>query len=416
MKLAGRAALAVATALSCLLSLTACEPDGLGSPLKVGVLHSLTGSVAIAERPIKDATLMAIEEVNRSGGLLGRRLEPVVVDGRSDWPTFAAGAERLISRDKVPVVFGCYTSASRKSVVPVFERHRHLLMYPTFYEGMEASPYVVYTGGTPNQFISPGVKWLLENRGRDIFLIGSDYVFPRASNAFISDQIDYLGGRVVGEEYLPLGSRDVAGAVRRIVAARPSAVLSTLVGDTNVPFFRELRRAGVTPRTIPTLSVVLSESELPSLDPERMAGDHIALNYFQSIRSRANDRFVRGYKRRFGAAQGVADPMEAAYNAVHLWAEAVRKAGSAEPAAVRRAVGGLQFQGPSGRVYVDEENHHAWKTARIGRIRPDGQVDVVWTSEALLRPVPYGVYRTRRQWEDLLQELYLGWGGNWARP
>lgn len=385
-------------------------------PVRVGVLHSLTGSVAISEAPIKDATLMAIDEVNAAGGLLGRKILPVVVDGRSDWPTFAALAEELITVDTVATIFGCYTSASRRTVVPVIEKHQALMFYPTLYEGLELSPNVLYTGACPNQFITPAMRWFYDNRGKTFFLAGSDYVFPRASNAVISDQLTELGAKVVGEEYMVLGETNVTGVVRQILRTRPEVIVSTVVGDTNIPFFRQLRAAGITPRVIPTVSVVVNEIELPLLDPKQMAGDYVGLNYFQSVDTPENREFVRRFQQRFGADRVIGDPMECAYVSVNLWAQAVRRAGAFHVAKVRSAIRGLSFAAPSGPVYVDEENLHLWKTARIGRIRADGQLNIVWTSEAPIHPVPYSVYRTRQQWDDMLQELYVGWNRNWAKP
>lgn len=417
-----RRALPAAIALSCVLSLCAgltCvlrKPGGPAPPIKVGVLHSLTGPVAISERDINDATLMAIEEINRSGGLLGRTVEPVVVDGRSDWPTFARQTGRLLTRDRVSAIFGCYTSASRKTVLPIVEGRRGVLFYPTLYEGMESSPNIVYTGPAPNQFITPAVKWFLDNRGRKMFLVGSDYVFPRASNAIIKDQLARLGGAVVGEAYMPLGEKDVRAVVDRIIKARPEVILSSVVGDTNVPFFRALRAAGVNPRTTPVLSIVVSESEMKLMESRDMVQNYIATGYFQSIASAENHAFVARFKRRFGPDSVISDTVEAGYTSVHLWARAVRKAGNVSPAAVLRAIRGLSYAAPEGRVYVDEENLHTWKSARIGQIRRDGQVDIVWQSESVLHPVPYPPYRTRRAWHEMLGALYTGWGGSWARP
>ena len=385
-------------------------------PIKVGVLHSLTGSVAIAERPINDATLLAIEELNARGGLLGRRVEPVVVDGRSDWPTFATLAERLITKDRVSAIFGAYTSASRKMIVPIIERHRNLLLYPTFYEGVESSPHVVYTGSAPNQFITPAVKWFLDNRGKRFYLVGSDYVFPRASNAIIKDQLARLGGKVIGEAYVPLGASNVKHLVRKIVKARPQVIISSVVGDTNLPFYRALRKAGATPQRLPVLSIAIAEAEMQFLRPAEMAGNYIAMSYFQSVGGSSNAAFVRRFKRRFGAGSVISDPMQSAYESVLLWAQAVRRAHNIEPSAVLRAIRGQSFDAPGGRVWVDEENLHTWKRARIGQIRADGQVDIIWESETVLHPVPYPPSRTRRDWNGMLQKLYTGWHNGWARP
>ncbi|GAA2010829.1 urea ABC transporter substrate-binding protein [Catenulispora yoronensis] len=389
---------------------------GSRRPVRVGVLHSLTGPVAIAEKPIVDATLFAIDELNAAGGVLGRTVEPVVADGCSDWPTFAAEAERLIGEEGVAAIFGCYTSASRKTIIPVVERHDSVLFYPTFYEGIEDCEHVVYGGSTANQSILPAVAWFLDNRGKRFFLVGSDYVYPRSVNAIVKDALRALGGEVVAEVYLPLGQTDVAGTVAAINDLRPEVILNTLVGDTNVPFFAALRRSGVTPRSIPSLSFVVAECELACMDSERMAGDYIASNYFQSIATPENQRFVEAFRRRYGSDRVISDTMACAYSNVRMWAQAAQECRDTAAPAVRQAIRGQRYTSPEGPWYVDEENLHAWKRSRIGQIRADGQLDIVWTSDHLIRPMPYSPYRTRREWHEMLTGLYEGWGQSWACP
>ncbi len=383
-------------------------------PIKVGILHSLTGAMAASESPVVDGTLLAIEEINQAGGLLGRPIRPVVVDGRSDPDTFAREAERLITRERVATVFGCWTSASRKTVKPLFEKHGHLLIYPVQYEGLEDSPNIVYTGAAPNQQLIPGIKWSFDHLGRRLFLVGSDYVFPRAANAIIRDQVTAFGGAVVGEAYVPPGSPEVASVVEQIRRTHPDVVVNTINGVTNVHFFRALRAAGITPSAIPTMSFSFAEHELASLDARAMAGDYATLSYFQSIDSERNRRFVESFRRKYGAGRVTSDPIEAGYFGVYLWAQAVEDAGTSDPGAIRRAIKRQSFNAPGGMVYVEPENQHTWKIVRIGRIRADGQFDIVWTSEKPIRPVPYPVYRSREDWMAYLDGLYRGWGGAWA--
>ncbi len=389
---------------------------GSDAPIKVGVLHSLTGTMAMSEKAVVDATLMAIEELNEGGGLLGRKVEAVVADGRSDWPTFAREAERLITQQKVSVVFGCWTSASRKTVKPVFERLGHLLFYPVQYEGLEQSPNIVYTGAAPNQQIIPAVKWAFDNLGKRFFLAASDYVFPRASNEIIRDQSTALGAQIVGEHYVPLGSRKVQRLVQKIVEAQPDVILNTINGDTNVAFFKALRRAGITPARIPTMSFSVAENELKTMGAADMVGDYAAWNYFQSLRSAENKRFVARFKRRNGDHRVTNDPMEAAYLGVHLWARAVREAQTVKVAMVRAALSDQTFRAPEGMVYVDANTNHTWKRARIGRIKKDGQFRIVWSSQKPIQPVPYPASRSRIAWDDFLGGLYRGWGQRWASP
>ena len=383
-------------------------------PIKIGILHSFSGTMAISEKSVADATLLAIEEINEKGGLLGRRLEPIVADGRSDWPTFAKEAERLITEEKVSVIFGCWTSASRKTVKPLFEKHNHLLFYPVQYEGLEESPNIIYTGAAPNQQIIPAVKWVFDNLGKKYFLIASDYVFPRSANMIIKDQVMALGGEIVGEEYILLGSSDVKEAIQKIRETKPDVILNTINGDTNVAFFRELRKAGITPHKIPTISFSIAEDELRTLGAKNMVGDYACWNYFQTIDTKENNAFVKNFKNKYGQDRVTDDPIEAGYCGVYLWAQAVKDAKTDDVAKVRKTIKNQSLNAPGGMVYVDAENNHTWKTVRIGKVRKDGQFDTVWSSEKPVRPVPYPIYKTKSQWDKFLKDLYEGWGGNWA--
>lgn len=385
-------------------------------PIPVGILHSLTGTMAISERGVVAATRLAIDEINAAGGLLGRPLRAIVRDGASDWSTFAREAESLILDERVEVVFGCWTSASRKTVKPVFEKHDHLLFYPVQYEGLELSPNIVYTGAAPNQQIIPAVKWAMDNLGRRFFLVGSDYVFPHAANAIMRDQIRSLRGSVVGEHSVLLGSTEVESVVEAIAASRPDVILNTLNGDSNVAFFKALRARGLTPDRIPTISFSIAEAELKTMGSADFAGDYAAWNYFQSLPGEANRRFVAAYQARYGADQVVTDPMEAAYLGVHLWAEAVRRSGRADPSAVRQALPGLSIAAPGGAVSLDAQSRHLWKSVRIGRIRADGQFEIVWDSAKPVRPLPYPGYRSPADWEAFLTGLNQRWQGHWANP
>ncbi|MBW4439231.1 MAG: urea ABC transporter substrate-binding protein [Pleurocapsa minor GSE-CHR-MK-17-07R] len=386
------------------------------SPIRVGILHALSGTMAISERSVVDATMMAIEEINAAGGVLGRQIEPILVDSQSDWDYSAQQAERLISTEGVDVVFGCWTSACRRTVRPVFESLNHLLVYPIQYEGLESSPNILYTGAAPNQQIIPAVKWSLDNLGTRFYLVGSDYVFPRSANAIIRDQVTSLRGTIVGESYILLGSTDVDAVVADIVATEPDVILNTINGDSNIAFFRALRDAGVTSDELPTLSFSISESELPTLDTARLVGDYAAWNYFQSVDSAENARFVAQFQARYGADRVTSDPIEAAYFGVYLWAQAVRTAGTPEVSEVQRALGDQSFNAPGGIVSIDPESNHTWRTVRIGQIRSDGQFDIVWDSGNPIRPVPYPIYRTQESWDGFLNDLYLSWGGSWANP
>ena len=382
--------------------------------IKVGVLHSLTGTMAISEKSVADATVLALEEINQAGGLLGRQVQAIVVDTNSSLLQFADEAERLINDEKVSVLFGCWTSASRKVVKDVVERFDHLLFYPVQYEGLEQSPNIIYTGAAPNQQIIPAVKWAFDNLGKSFFLVGSDYVFPRTANAMMRDQVTALGGQIVGERYTPLGSRQFDSIVSDILEARPAVILNTINGDSNTSFFHALRMAGITPDHIPTLSFSVAEDELTSMDPRTMVGDYAAWNYFQAITSKHNRDFVANFKDKYGNDRVTDDPMEAAYFGVHLWAQAVKDAKTDDVSVVSQSILDQSFAAPGGIVYIDPATRHTWKTVRVGKIREDGQFDIVWTSEHPIRPVPFPTYRTQTEWEEFLLDHYHMWGNQWA--
>jgi urea transport system substrate-binding protein len=395
-------------------SLPAIVPPA-GEPIKVGVLHSLSGTMSDSESPVVDAVLLAIEELNREGGLLGRPVEAVVADGRSDSATFAREAERLILQEDVCTVFGCWTSASRKTVVPVFEEFDHLLVYPVQYEGIEESPNVFYTGATPNQQIIPAVKWAYAFEGkRRFFLVGSDYVFPRVAHEIIKDQLSELGADLAGEEFIALGSTDAQSVIEKIKQARPDVILNSINGDSNTAFFAELRKAGILPAEVPTISFSIGEEELRHLDVEAMTGDYAAWNYFQSIDSPENKEFISNFQMKYGPQRLMTDPMEAAYFGVKLWASAVRDAETTNTSDIRRSMRNQRLRAPEGDVRIDAATQHTFKTPRIGRVQNDGQFEIVWTAAKPQQPIPYPASRTTEQWRAYLHDLYTGWGDQWS--
>jgi urea transport system substrate-binding protein len=365
------------------------EPAASTESIKVGVLHSLSGTMSISETAVRDATLMAIEEINAAGGVMGKQMEVVVEDGASDWPTFAEKAKKLLQSDEVAVVFGGWTSASRKAMLPVFEGEKGLLFYPVQYEGLETSPNIFYTGATTNQQIVPAVEYLLEQGKTKFYLLGSDYVFPRTSNLIINKQLKGAGLKAVGEEYTPLGHTEYSTVIAKIRAAEPDVVFNTLNGDSNVAFFKQLKDAGISAEDLPTLSVSVAEEEITGIGPENMLGHLVAWNYFQTTDTPENEKFVAAFKAKYGENRVTDDPIEAGYFGVYLWAKAVEKAGSTDVAAVKAAAKGLTFQAPGGLVTIHMKNQHVAKTVRIGEVRADGQIDEIWNSGAPVVPDPY---------------------------
>lgn len=379
--------LLLAGALAAGIALSGCSEEP--KTIKVGVLHSLSGTMSISEVAVRDATLLAIEEINAAGGLLGSRIVPVVEDGASDWPTFAEKAGKLIQSDKVCVVFGGWTSASRKAMLPVFEELDNLLFYPVQYEGLEASPNIIYTGAAPNQQIMPAVTWLLGQGKKKFFLLGSDYVFPRTANKIIKAQLAAEGGETIAEEYTPLGHVDFTTVIAKIKELGPDAILNTLNGDSNVAFFKQLKAAGITAAMIPVMSFSVAEEELVGIGADNMAGHYAAWNYFMSMDTPENTAWIKRFKAKYGANRMTDDPIEAGYFGVYLWAAAVKKAGTFETAKVREALKGISYQAPEGLVTIEPRNNHTHKLVQIGKALPNGQFEVVWKTDGPVAPEPF---------------------------
>ena len=371
------------------------------TPVKIGVLHSLTGTMAVSEKPLVDAVRLAVEEINGQGGLFGRLVEMIVADGKSDPKVFAVEAERMIEQEHVSVLFGCWTSACRKAVKPVIEKHRHLLFYPVQYEGMEQSANIMYTGAAPNQQIVPGARWAMQTFGLRVYLVGSDYVFPRTANIIIADQVNAAGGKILGERYLPLGSAGVEAIVEDIARQKPDVVLNTLNGDSNAAFFSALTKAGLS--DLPLVSFSVEEGGMLAWNGGQLTRHYGVWSYFQSLPGEENHRFVSAYRARFGADRVISDPAEAAYVGVKLWAQAAHDADSSEPGRVNPALLRQSIKSPSGIASVDADTRHLWKMVRVGKVRLDGQFEQVFASGAPLRPAPWPGYRSRDAWQTLLE-------------
>ncbi len=376
-----------AVLLPLFLLFAACK-SGEGT-VKVGLLHSLSGTMAISEAAVRDAELLAIAEINAAGGVLGKQIEAVEADGESNPDVFARKSRELLTAGGVSSVFGCWTSTSRQAVIPVFEELNGLLWYPVQYEGMERSRSVMYMGACPNQQIVPAVEYCAERFGTRFFLIGSDYVFPRTAHAIIKAQLASLGGECVGEVYEDMGMQDFTEVAAEIARTHPDVVMNTLNGDSNVAFFSALAAAGISAQDIPVMSFSIAEEEISRMDAKTLAGHLVARNYFETLRTQENEHFVSAYTKRFGKERRTSAPVEASYIAVHLWALACEKAGSFDTDAVRVAAKGLSFPAPEGLVTLDSGNQHLYKKVRIGTINAQGLIDEVWEAPSSVRPDPY---------------------------
>ncbi|RTL33863.1 MAG: urea ABC transporter substrate-binding protein [Burkholderiales bacterium] len=378
--------------------------------IKVGVLHSLSGTMAISETVLKDTVLMAIDEINAKGGLLGKKLEPVVVDPASNWPLFAEKAKQLISQDKVAVVFGCWTSVSRKSVLPVFEQTNSLLFYPVQYEGEELSKNVFYTGAAPNQQAIPAVEYLMSKDGggaKRFVLLGTDYVYPRTTNKILRAFLKSKGipESDIMEDYTPFGHADYQSIIAKIKKfaseGKKTAVISTINGDSNVPFYKELGNQGLKATDVPVVAFSVGEEELRGVDTKPLQGHLAAWNYFMSIKAPANDAFIKKWSD-YAKAKGIAghkdkpltnDPMEATYIGINMWAQAVTKAKSTDTDKVIAAMAGQTFTAPSGITSkMDEKNHHLHKSVFIGEVKADGQFNVVWKTPGPVKAQPWSPF------------------------
>ncbi|BBT14661.1 amino acid/amide ABC transporter substrate-binding protein (HAAT family) [Pseudomonas sp. SLBN-26] len=376
--------------------------------IKVGILHSLSGTMAISETSLKDMALMTIDEINAKGGVNGKKLEPVVVDPASNWPLFAEKARQLLTKDKVDVVFGCWTSVSRKSVLPVFEELNGLLFYPVQYEGEELSPNVFYTGAAPNQQAIPAVEYLMSEDGgsaKRFFLLGTDYVYPRTTNKILRAFLHSKGvaDKDIEEVYTPFGHSDyqtIVANIKKFSAGGKTAVISTVNGDSNVPFYKELANQGLAATDVPVVAFSVGEEELRGIDTKPLVGHLAAWNYFESVDNPVNAKFVEQWKA-YAKAKNLPnyqtavtnDPMEATYVGIHMWAQAVEKAGTTDVDKVREALAGQTFAAPSGyTLTMDKTNHHLHKPVMIGEIQDDGQFSVVWQTEGPLRAQPWSPF------------------------
>jgi urea transport system substrate-binding protein len=376
--------------------------------IKVGILHSLSGTMAISETSLKDVALMAIDEINAKGGVLGKKIEPVVVDPASNWPLFAEKARQLIAKDHVVAIFGCWTSVSRKSVLPVVKELNGLLYYPVQYEGEELEKNVFYTGAAPNQQAIPAVEYLMSKDGgaaRRFVLLGTDYVYPRTTNKILRAYLHSKGVKDddIKEMYTPFGHADyqtIVADIKKFSAGGKTAVISTINGDSNVPFYKELGNAGLKATDVPVVAFSVGEEELRGVDTKPLVGHLAAWNYFESVKNPTNADFVKKWKA-YAAAKHLPnaatavtnDPMEATYVGIHMWAQAVEKAKSTDTDKVIAAMGGQTYKAPSGYTLVmDPTNHHLHKPVMIGEIKGDGQFSVVWKSKEAIRAQPWSPY------------------------
>jgi urea transport system substrate-binding protein len=388
-------------AFCALLAGTAAADD---AKVKIGILHSLTGTMAISEVSLRDAVLMAVEEINAAGGVLGKKIEPVIVDPASDWPMFAEKAKFLINQEHVAVTFGCWTSVSRKSCLPVFEEYNQLLFYPVQYEGEEQSLNVFYTGAAPNQQLIPAAEYMMKQGFKKFYLLGTDYVFPRTANKVLKAYLLAKGvpESDIAEEYTPFHHQDyqtIVGKIKAFSTGVKACVMSTINGDSNVPFYKEFANQGLKADDCPIMAFSVAEDELLAMDVPPLVGHLACWNYYQSIDTPENKKFVKAFKAYCakhnlpkGEDRVTDDPIEAAYFGVYVWKAAAEKAQSFDVDKVREAVYGLEFDAPGGKKKMDPKNQHTLKPVYIGEIKKNGQFKIINASDGLVAPDSYSKY------------------------
>ena len=375
-----------------LVSIAGCGSSGEEEgTVTVGLLHSMTGSMAISEQAVLDAEKLAIKEINEAGGVLGCQIEYQEEDGASDPSTFASKAEKLVDQDGISTVFGCWTSSSRKAVKSIFEDYDALLFYPVQYEGMESSSNIVYTGAAPNQQIVPAIEYLIDQGYKRFFLLGSDYVFPRTANMIITAQVEAAGLEIVGEEYADMEQTDFAAIISKIEDAQPDVIINTLNGTGNVSFFKQMSEKNYTSEEYMTMSFSIAEEEVATIGADILNGHMVSWNYYQTTDTEKNAEFVAAYKAEYGEDRVTSDPAEAAYDAVYLWKAACEQAGSFEVDDVIAAIetGDISFDAPEGTVMINGDNHHLAKTVRIGQVGDDGLIYEIYSTDSPVDPDPY---------------------------
>jgi urea transport system substrate-binding protein len=385
------------------------------TPILVGLIHSTTGPLAISEKSLIDAEVLALEEINANGGVAGHLLTWEIADARSDPATCAEQARRLIDERKASVLVGGWTSECRKAMLAVVEEKASLLIFPSNFEGIERSPHIVYSGGSANQVFPPAVRWCVDAlKARKFFVVGTEEVWSRCVAEISKDAVKASACEVVGELYLPLVGGDVDALVGAIQAARPDVVLNMLVGDSNVPFYAALRRAGLSAEKLPVMGFSVAEDELRQIPPGDVTGHYAAWCYFQSLDRPESREFVRKFKAKYDQNRPVSDAMVAAYDGVKIWAQAAIEAESGDAKAVLEHFDRQSFNAPEGIVTIDPESRVAWRPCLIGRIRADSQFDIVWSVSKPIHPETYVGTRLKVQWHALLDELKAKWGGRWS--
>lgn len=384
--------------------------------INFGIIHSLTGTYSISVLPVVNAELLAIEEINRKGGLLGYKINPIVVDGKSDWQIFKKETEELLSSKDIKAVIGCFASACRKEVLPIYQKYNKILIFPAQYEGVEESEHILYSGSVPNQQITPSIKWANDNLGKTFFIVSTDSIYQRVSNELIKSVLKVLDAKLLGEEYLLTDSLDTDKVAEKILKLNPAIIINNTVHKTNNALINSLTKYGVLPNKSKILLYKILETEVNKLDKkESLIGSYAVANYFQTLNIPENHEFIKNYKAKYGEQTVISDTMISAYSGIYLWAEAVTQAESFDTNSVRKALYSSTYPSPSGTYYVDSNSLNLWNEVYIGKLNKDFQFDIVWKSDKPIKPVLFPRYKTKKEWLDLEEKYYKENGNNWTK-
>jgi urea transport system substrate-binding protein len=384
-------------------------------PIVVGLIHSRTGPLAISEKSLLDAEVLALEEIKARGGIAGRQVTWEIADGRSDPAIFASQALRLIEKSHAQVIVGGWTAECRKAMLDVVEKKESLLIFPANFEGIERSSHAIYSGGSANQVVLPAVRWCFDAlKARRYFVVGTEEVWSRVASEMAKDGVKAAGGELAGESYLPLVGGDAEALVEAIRAAKPDVVLNALVGESNLPFYAAFHGAGLTPDKLPVVAFAVAEDELRRFPPGDMTGHYSAFSYYQGLDRPESVEFIRKFKAIHGEARVISDSMVAAYDGLMIWAQAAEEAGTGDPKAVMSRFDRQSFDAPEGIVTIDPESRVTWRPFCLGKARSDGQFDLAWSIGKPIQPVTFVATRSRAQWQGLLDELKGRWGGRWS--
>lgn len=383
--------------------------------INVGILFPLTGTLAGSAQPVVNATLLAIDEINQNGGIRGRKINPYVYSS-ANLKLNEVYVNDMIFNKHVSVIFGCWTSSCRKTIKPIIEKNKNLLIYPTQYEGIEQSKNIIYLGSLPNQQLIPAVSWSIQHGARKFYIVGSDYIYPRVANEILAQEISNQDGEVLNTQYFPLGSTDVTSVVKDIVAKKPQIIFNTINGDTNIAFFQELKKQTQNGARPLVISTSMAESDINKIGKENLIGDIFSWTYYSELQNPANEKFLKAYKLKYGNIDNINETAVNAYAGVYLWKQAAERLTILSPSYTGSMIIRASIGSPGGIIYVDPRTQNAWRSIILTQVNKKGQYQTLWTSSQPIEPIIYPAFKTKAQWYLFEYNLFVQWGNSWANP